>query len=591
MQSTQAERAINRDRGRVAALATRASGLLRGWASGLSGVGLMLGTLFFAASLTPSLVPRTHLTQGVLAGACFAAGYGLGVGWRRLWAYLELPEPAERRRRLTNGAIALVCLAVALVFLRQAAEWQNSIRALMRMEPVASAHPVKLCLVALLTFAALLALARLFRLAARRLARRAKRFMPRRVANVVGTVAAAVLFWSLASGVFFRAAFHLLDSSFRERDALLEPESPQPSDPGRTGSPASLIGWKELGRAGRQFVAARPEAAAIGALTGKPAKAPLRVYVGLRAAPTAQARARLALEELKRVGGFERSALVVITPTGTGWVDPAAIDAVEYLHAGDLASVALQYSYLSSPLSLIVQPDYGRDAARALFSEIYGYWTTLPGERRPKLYLHGLSLGAMNSEQSVELFEIIGDPVNGALWSGPPFGSRFWRSLTDGRNPGSPAWLPEFRDGRFVRFMNQDGSRVAADAPWGPMRVVYLQYASDAVTFFDYRDFYRRPAWLEPTRGPDVSPYLRWYPVVTALQLGLDMAMSTVPPMGFGHIYAPEHYVDAWLAVTGLPGWSPEAVAALKRHLSEDAGKAIPQDDMREEGAYSNRGG
>ena len=591
MQSTEAERAIHRDRSRIAAVAAQATGFLRGWATGLSGVGLMLGTLFFAASLTPTLVPRTHVTQGVLAGACFAAGYGLGVGWRWLWAYLELPEPVERRRRITNAVIAVICAAVALAFLAQAAEWQNSIRVLMRMEPVASAHPFKLCLIALVTFAVLLALARLFRLAARFVAVRANRFVPRRVANVVGAVVAVILFWSLASGVFFRAAFYLLDSSFRERDALLEPESPQPTDPMRTGSPASLVGWKELGRAGRQFVAKRPEAADIGALTGKPAKAPLRVYVGLRAAPTTETRAKLALEELKRVGGFERSALVVITPTGTGWVDPSAINAVEYLHGGDIASVALQYSYLSSPLSLIAQPDYGRDAARALFTEIYGYWTTLPKERRPKLYLHGLSLGSMNSEQSIELFEIIGDPVNGALWSGPPFGSRFWRSLTDGRNPGSPAWLPEFRDGRFVRFMNQDGSRVPTDAPWGPMRVVYLQYASDAVTFFDYHDFYRRPAWLEPTRGPDVSPYLRWYPVVTALQLGLDMAMSTVPPMGFGHIYAPEHYVDGWLAVTGLPGWSPEAVTALKRHLSEDAGKAMRQDEESEEGAYSNRGG
>ncbi|KAG1533994.1 hypothetical protein G6F50_015685 [Rhizopus delemar] len=68
-------------------------------------------------------------------------------------------------------------------------------------------------------------------------------------------------------------------------------------------------------------------------------------------------RARLALEELKRVGAFKRSALVVVTPTGTGWIDPAAMDAVEYLLHGDVASVAIQYSYLSSPLSLLAQPD------------------------------------------------------------------------------------------------------------------------------------------------------------------------------------------------------------------------------------------
>jgi uncharacterized membrane protein len=38
-----------------------------------SGIGLMIGTLFFAASLTPSLVPRSPVIQGVLGGFCLAA--------------------------------------------------------------------------------------------------------------------------------------------------------------------------------------------------------------------------------------------------------------------------------------------------------------------------------------------------------------------------------------------------------------------------------------------------------------------------------------------------------------------------------------
>jgi uncharacterized membrane protein len=295
--------------------------------------------------------------------------------------------------------------------------------------------------------------------------------------------------------------------------------------------------------------------------------------VGLAARDTAQARARLALDELKRQHGSERKLLIVITPTGTGWIDPAAMDTVEYLHHGDVASVAMQYSYLNSPLSLLFQPEYGAEAARALFAEIYGYWTTLPKDKRPRLYLHGLSLGAMNSEKSAELFETIGDPIAGALWSGAPFESRIWRSITDNRNRGTPAWLPEFRDGRFVRFMNQNGPTVPADAPWGPMRVVYLQYASDAITFFAYRDAYQAPAWMNAPRGPDVSPELRWYPIVTMLQLALDMAVATNTPMGFGHVYAPEHYVDAWVAVTDVSDWPAEALAKLKSHLAARARK------------------
>ena len=68
-------------------------------AQSLAVAGLALGTLFFAASLTPSLVPRNALTQGALAGSCFAIGYGLGVFLRWLWRYLELPELAPRTRR------------------------------------------------------------------------------------------------------------------------------------------------------------------------------------------------------------------------------------------------------------------------------------------------------------------------------------------------------------------------------------------------------------------------------------------------------------------------------------------------------------
>lgn len=555
----------------------------------LSGVGLLLGTLFFAASLTPSLVPRTYLTQGALAGACFAVGYGVGVGWRWLWAYLELPALAERWRRAGKAVAAATCLIVAAVFLWRAAEWQNSIRGVMALPPVESAHPLKLCLAAITTFAVLLGLARLFRAVSGLIAAWLKRRIPRRLANVLGVAGAVLLFWSLANGVLVRTAFRLLDSSFREYDALLEPQRPQPEDPLQSGSSASLLRWRELGRAGREFVASRPSASDIAALTEREAHQPIRLYVGLRAAETVQDRARLALAELKRAGAFERSVLVVITPTGTGWVDPSAMNAVEYLHDGDVASIALQYSYLSSPLSLLAQPDYGAEAARALFEAVYRHWATLPRDRRPKLYLHGLSLGAMNSERSAELFEMIGDPVDGALWSGPPFGSRLWRSFTEGREPGSPAWLPVFRDGRFVRFMNQNGGNVPADQPWGTMRVVYLQYASDAVTFFDYRDGYRRPAWLEAPRGPDVSPQLRWYPVVTALQLALDMAVATTTPMGYGHVYAPQHYVDAWVAVTAPQGWSDEALERLKRHLSDEAARMRGGDD--DESGYANRGG
>jgi uncharacterized membrane protein len=531
-------------------------------------VGLLLGTLFFAASLTPTLLPRTFLTQGVLSGWSLAAGYGIGVVGDWLWTYMELPRPHGQALRMAKFGAAIICAVVVVAFLWRSAQWQNSIRELMGLEPVTSAHPLKVSMIALATLAILVALARLFQLTFRIVSTRVHRFLPKRVSNVIGVIVGVALFWSLIDGVLFRVALHMADSSFQQYDALIEPEATRPTAPFKTGSSASLVQWDDLGRAGREFISSGPTSTDLRAFLGRDALEPIRVYVGLRSAETQEARAKLALEELKRVGGFERSVLIVVTPTGTGWIDPAAMDSVEYLHNGDVASVAVQYSYLPSWLSLLVEPGYGADASRALFREIYGYWTTLPPDRRPKLYLHGLSLGAMNSEQSAELFEMLGDPVEGALWSGPPYSSTMWRSITAGRNPGSPAWLPRFRDGSFVRFMNQDGVAVAPGSRWGPMRIVYLQYASDPVTFFDYRDLYRQPDWMKPPRGPDVSPQLRWYPVVTLLQLTLDMAMSTTAPQGYGHVFAPAHYVDAWIEVTDVKGWSPDEIARLKQHLA-----------------------
>jgi uncharacterized membrane protein len=121
--------------------------------------------------------------------------------------------------------------------------------------------------------------------------------------------------------------------------------------------------------------------------------------------------------------------------------------------------------------------------------------------------------------------------------------------------------------------MNQDGDAVgpssAPNAAWGPMRVVYLQYASDPVTFFEYSSLYREPDWMLPPRGPDVSPRLRWYPVVSLLQLAADKFMATTAPIGYGHVYAPAHYINAWIEVTDVRDRSPNEITRLKQHLSK----------------------
>ncbi len=542
---------------------------VRRFTASLSTTGVLLATLFFAASLTPSLLPRTVGMQGVLSGVSLAAGYGIGVFACWLWQYMEMPLPRERAHRIGLYAAVSVCLLAAAAFLRQAAEWQNSVRLLMELEPVDTAHPFRVGLIALLVFVVILVLARLFHLTHRVIAHRLHRHIPRRVANVVGGAAAVFLFWTVFNGILFEWALRTADSSFQQVDAFVEADIAPPEDPAVTGSTKSLLEWEELGRRGRGFIASGPTREEIAAFHGREAMRPLRVYVGLNSAETIEERAALALAELKRTGAFDRSVLVIMTPTGTGWIDSGAADTLEYLHAGDVASVAVQYSYLPSWLALLSESEYGVETARAVFNEIYGHWTRLPRDGRPKLYLHGLSLGALNSDRAADIYDAIGDPFHGAMWSGPPFRSSTWRAVTAMRRPGSPAWLPRFRDGRIVRFANQENVLDIPGERWGPMRVVFLQYASDPITFFEPGSFYRQPDWMRAPRGPDVSPDLRWYPVITMLQLAVDMAAADTSPVGYGHVYAPWHYIGAWVAVTDPPGWTRAEIERLQAYFKE----------------------
>ena len=533
----------------------------------LSVPGLLLGALLLAASLTPSLIPRALVPQGVLAGVCFAIGYGQGVLAADLWNWIGLPQAGERLQgRLARFALA-VAVVVVTAFSWQSAAWQNSIRERMGMADVPGFSPWAVLGIAVLVFVLAVLITRGVLWVYHWSEDLSAQVMPVRLTRLMALALAATLLTLLVNGVLLRGVFQLADRSFGALDALIESDLAPPVDPMATGSAASLVKWPDLGRTGRHYVTDGPSAADIEALTGRPAQRPIRVYVGLNAADTPEERAALALRELIRVGGFDRKVLVVTVPTGTGWVDPSAADPIEYLHDGNTANVAVQYSYFNSPLSLLFESGFAAETGRALFREVYGHWTELPREDRPRLYLFGLSLGSSGSEQSFGLHQILPDPFDGALWAGPPFSNPIWRAATDERVPGSPEWLPVFDDSSLIRFASQGNQAAMPGVPWGPMRVVYLQYASDPITFFSFPSFWRKPEWMNAPRAPDVSPELRWYPVVTGLQLALDMAIGLAVPPGFGHAYAPEHYVDAWIAVTAPEGWSPEAVARLKDRL------------------------
>ncbi len=545
---------------------------IKAWASqygkSFSFVGLVCATLFFAASVTPSLVPRSAVVQGLLSGTAFAVGYGVGVLAVWLWQFMELPAPRGRAEGLSKWVSTIACAMVALAFLRQMTFWQNSIRELMEMDPVQGVYPWRTAVIAIVHAAAVIALVRALIKGVAYCSGKLNRFIPRRVSLVISTFLVAGCLLFVVNGVLAEKLLHAADSFFAQLDEMIEEGVEQPKITTVSGSAESLIEWDSIGRLGKNFVVGAATREELTEFLGREAQKPLRVYVGLRTRPSVPLRARLALEELKRVGGFDRSVLVVATPTGTGWLDPSAVDTLEYLHAGDTAIVSMQYSYLPSWLTLLVEPDLSRETSHILFDEIYDYWTTLPPDSRPKLYLFGLSLGALGCEESADLKTVFEDPIQGAVWSGPPFPSRQWADITRNRNAGSPSWLPEYRDSSMVRFTGQKNA-LNNDKRWGPIRNVYIQYASDPMTFFSPDMLFHKPDWLIGERGPDVSPHLRWYPIITFLQIGFDLPLATTPPLGYGHSISPANYIDAWIAVTAPTGWTDQDTARLKQLFAD----------------------
>ena len=115
----------------------------RYWKS-FSFVGLVFATLFFSASVTPSLLPRNFVVQGLLSGFALAAGYGVGICAVLLYKFLEFREPTEKLQRISKPVTTVIVALVFVLCLKKMTFWQNSIRQLMEMEPLET--PIRIAL-------------------------------------------------------------------------------------------------------------------------------------------------------------------------------------------------------------------------------------------------------------------------------------------------------------------------------------------------------------------------------------------------------------------------------------------------------------
>jgi len=536
--------------------------------------GVAVAVLFFALSLAPSLLPRTPVFQGVVSGITIAIGYGLGTLLARLWRDLGLPTPRRGTwaHRLTVWPIVVVIAVISAVFVWKQVGWQNDVRSIFGQAPTTPLVWIPIAPVAALVAALLIVIARSIWRLQRLIAGGVQRVLPVRAARVVGVVVVTIALVGLWSGVIVRGFFGVANQSFSARDTSTPEGLERPTSRLRSGGPGSLAAWDTLGRQGRRFVATGPTTAELNRFSGGGAREPIRVYAGTKTADSVQARADTVLAELRRTGAFDRKVLVLATTTGTGFIEPNSINAVEYLHNGDTAIAGVQYSYLPSWISLLADQEITRQTSRVVFETVHAYWSELPEDRRPELYLFGLSLGSFGVEAILSSINIVNSPIDGAVMAGPPFVNDLWNRLTAERDPGSPATLPVYERGRTVRFTAR---RDALDAPtgtWGDTRIVYLQHASDPVSFFSTDLAFSRPDWLDPTqRGPDVSPEMTWFPVVTMWQVLLDLPVAGNVPSGFGHLYTSGEYLRSWVGVTEPDGWTDTDTTRLTAVLTERA--------------------
>ncbi len=527
---------------------------------------LLLSLLFFAASLTPSLIPRGPVVQGILGGLVMAIGYLIGQIVGLIWRLADLPVLSGRPARVLTLLLSIPLIAFFLWVLRSSRLWQNDLRNKMGLEEIEALNLATILLLAFATFAIAYMAGRLVASLFRLVRSRLLRVMPARRANVLGAVTVALILFVITRDGIVDHVVTGLDESYEAAQELFQNARPRPDDPRMTGSAASLIDWTAIGSPGRDFITSGPSAADIAAFTGRPALDPIRVYVGRANGETPRERAELALAELIRQGAFDREVLIVASPTGTGWMDPGAQDPVEYMHGGNIATVAAQYSYLQSPLALVLETNTGLEQATALQDVVHGYWKNLPADARPRLYVHGLSLGAWSSMHATNMFRLLDDPIDGAFWAGPPFPSAFWNYVQNHRNPGTPWVLPEIGNGSLIRYASNTSNAGEAEAEWGRVRIVFLQYSSDPIVFYDPRSLWRAPPWMRDPPAEDMTDHFIFMPVVTQFQLALDMALSFGAPPGHGHAYFAQDYIGPWVQVTAPSEWSSEDTSRLKTH-------------------------
>jgi uncharacterized membrane protein len=361
--------------------------------------------------------------------------------------------------------------------------------------------------------------------------------------------------------------------------------SKAPDNPFVSGGPNSISPFEELGLQGRRFVTDVMTPDLIEDTLGEPAVAhPIRAYIGYNSEPIyTTGRSEMALDELSRLGAFDRKYLLLFAPTGTGWVDQTMIESAEILSRGDISTVCIQYG--RSPSFLALQKvTLGRQQFRQLMWGVKQRLAERPAKKRPKVLIFGESLGAWSSSdvvmhQGIEGFDDYG--IDRALWFGLP-GFAKWSKT--GMRDGSSDLIPDGSVGTFDRIEEYN---LLTEKEKDAMRAVILDHDNDPIAQVSIRLAVKEPAWLRRSeRGRNVPDEMEWTPLLTFIQVAVDAmnAMKVVPGefKSFGHDYRGDTaaFVQAAYRFPAVSDEQLEQVHQALLQLEVERGERIKQSEL-----------
>lgn len=548
-----------------------------------SAVGLMLGFFCLYVSYVPMLLPRVWWLQAISGGINAIVGYAFGMLLGLIGYWLQRLLKNSNHQAAINHLNILPIMTMVLGFLGAIGfacyhyQITAKIAQQVQITPPSLLNVSGAMLLSLLLWGLVVFIARLIK---QLVLMGVERGFPQFSTTTKMSMKAGAFLLLIVGLVTLsrdyiwhkvveKVAYSAMQLDTSEPDTLSAPFSRYKSgfDSGQTGhsnkeKPAQQ--WQELGHFGQRFVSLGASQKDISLLTGLPAKEPIRVFVGLNRQEPDKAllekMVQTALDEMDRTQAFTRRYIVIQGATGRGWIEEYSSQAVEYLTQGDVATVAIQYSYLPSQFSFLLNGELATFANSELINAVKQRLEQMPIDKRPKLLLAGESLGAYASQSLFNNYDDVINRIDGAVWVGTPRFSPLWQQLVANRNKGSTEALPIIHSGQHVRFMDNPASLKQLTNDWQSPRIVFLQYATDPIVWWSSKMLWQAPDWMAEPKGRGVSHLPRWLPVLSFWELSLDMPASNQTPAGFGHIYE-DDIVYAWAAVLDNSQVDPKQVA------------------------------